>query len=210
MNLAQLLAASLYLDVTPADDAALGIWRGEWDEATERLGDDWPLDDAVDWIRQSLALSGLFRAQSFNEMIEAGPSLALVNVDPVASGSPSSVEGDWRSWDEAVELRDSRFLLYPNDAESTPNLSFYAPVVHADMPGTEPIRLATLVLELVEVRVVGRLRLRDDTDGKCARYLVTSDNGGRDLSCEPLSCPRDCETRTWVRPGGIRRSRCGC
>jgi hypothetical protein len=210
VNLAPLLAMSLDPDVTPADDAALGIWRDEWDQATDRLGDNWLLDDAVDWIRQSLALSGLFRAPTFNQMVEAGPSLALVNADPAASGSPSSVEGDWRSWDEAVALRESRFLLYPNDAEWTPNLSFYAPVVHGDMPRTEPIRLATLVLELVEVRVVSRVRLRDDADGKCARYLVTSDNGDRDLGCEPLSCPRDCATRTWVRPGGIRRSRCEC
>lgn len=134
-----------------------------------------------------------------------------MTLDPATSWAPfGGSEQDWRFWDEAVALDNDGFLSYPNDAESTPTLSFYAPVVHGDGPGTEPIRLATLVFELGEPRVVSRVRLRDHGDGKCARYLVTSDGGGRELSCEPLSCPHDCEKRTWVLPGGIRRARCAC
>lgn len=205
MNLAPLLATSLDESVAPLDNLASSTWREQWEQAAEF----WSVEDAVDWVRGTPALAELFDVRSFDGLVESGPGLARV------PGFPDAPAGwdpdDWPFWDEAVELRDGGFLAYPNDADWTPNLSFYAPVVPGDGPaGAEPIRLATLVFEVTQARVVSKVRLRDDADGRCARYLVIMDTGERDLSCEPQSCPNDCERVVWPRPGGVRRARCKC
>jgi hypothetical protein len=208
MNLAPLLATSLDDSLAPADETALDVWREQWEQAVDWLGASWEVDDAVDWVRDTTALTPLFRAQSFDGIIETGAGLARGYVElglPIVTGAE-----EWEFWDETVQLRDGGVLAYPNDAERVPSVSFYAPIVHGDGPGPGPIRLATLVFELEAPRVIRRVRLRDDADGACARYLVTSTTGERELSCESLSCPHDCERRTWVRPGGVRRSRCAC
>jgi hypothetical protein len=211
MNLVPLLVTALDDSLPPPDDLALDLWREQWEDAARWFGGPWSLEDAVSWVRESPALSELLQPRSFDALVDTGPGvvrLSAAEADRGWASPPNQLHSAWeneRVWDEAVELADGSFLAYPNDAGSPPNLAFYAPV-----PPADPIPLPTLVLELSEPRVFNRIRLRDDADGKCARYLVRSQDGARELSCERLTCPNECVRRAWVDKGGIRRARCAC
>ena len=215
VNFAPLLALLSESNLSPADPSALDVWRSAWHDVDWEEG--WQPEDAASWFAETGVLGELLRARPFDGLIEAGIGLGQVSADAKYRAwteetfSPGEPRGEW---DEAVELTDGSLLVYPNDEGTEPNLSFYAPLtprVRQASPD-ESVPMAVLALELARsaTRRVARSETFLASDGMCARWLVTTPDGGRDLVCRPDQCPGECRRLVSVKQGGIRTARCAC
>lgn len=215
MNFAALLSVLAEPELSPAEPQAVDEWRSLWDNVG--WAEQWPAEDAANWFAETGVLGELMRPRPFEAFVESGIGLARAAPEArytswTETGPPGAeLPGDW---DEAVELTDGSLLVYPNDDRSEPTLSFYAPLQSRTPTATSdqptPVAIVGFQLSRWRTRQVAQSEAFLASDGMCARWLVTTPAGGRDLVCRPDQCPGDCRRVVSVKRGGIRTARCAC
>jgi hypothetical protein len=213
LNFAPLLSLLATTDFAPANPEAMDTWLAAWENA--EWDEPWPAEDAANWDAETGVLAALLEPRPFGAFAEVGAGLGRVSEETRYTSWAATQESGFQprgEWDEAVELSDGTLLVYPNDDGRTPRLAFYASLAPARYvpEGDEPVRLGIVAFQLGRRRRVKRTEVFVASDGMCARWLITSSDGSRDLTCRRDKCANDCRRDVSIEKGGIRTATCIC